>query len=152
MGTSRLKITPTFPQPKKSPLKLLGFFLFLPPLHSLKTLHSELGRKELQRQQAEGSNREGGWEGGEKNRVDEWKNKKNQVAWLLKLHSMSYVIPPPPNLSSSPPVTSFQLSIHSQSAVRRHQSRSNQGRQLEMHHLDMIVIQLIKKTVNHFYF
>jgi len=61
--TNGLKIAPTFPQPKKSPLKLLGFFLFLPPLHCLKTLHSELGGEELQRRQAEGSNRERGWEG-----------------------------------------------------------------------------------------
>lgn len=59
MDTKGLKITPTFPQPKKSPLKLLGCFLFLPPLRSLKTLHSEHVGEELQRQQAEGLNRAG---------------------------------------------------------------------------------------------
>ena len=89
VGTSRLKITPTLPQPKKSPLKLLGCFLFLPPLRSLKTQHSELGREELQRRQAEGSKQRGSENEREKQVV--WGRRKRgrmaiTVVFLISAH------------------------------------------------------------------
>lgn len=94
-GQRQAKNNPHLPTTQEKPFEVVGVFpLFLPPLYSLKTLHSELGGEELQRQQAEGSNREGGRVGA--NRAEEWKGKtsrmgKKKESWMATAATLHYV-------------------------------------------------------------
>lgn len=125
MFTSGLKITPTFQQPKKSPLKLLGFFpsSFLPctvSRHCILNLEGRNFKGGERRDQTEGE-REDGRErrDGEralknerrKNRVVPRGSKGSRMATIAPLH---YVIS---HLTSSLLLISFHRGVRSPSAA-----------------------------------
>lgn len=140
MGTSRLKITPTFPQPKKSPLKLWGFF----PLPSSP---SSLWRRCILN--SEGRNfKSGGIEqrrrmGSE--RGQSWRIKREKQGEANGCCCSSSICH-----HQLPIITSFNFFSPCQLLERADQTNENYN--VKTHHLDMNVIQLDPNYVNQFIF